>query len=828
MAESKSAKKTNMHRVLEFPIEDYKGNLIFNKNKQVWAVYKMKSISLPVNEEGAFEENANEMLRLLSLEGFQFHISILPRAFDFEEFNATVKKDLLKGDFKDIGEIYFERARAKMEKETFIHQFDVFIAINLTSNEKDIPVELGAFVQRFAGRVKNDISKLMSLNVTVDDDVSLYQKAEKKLYEELVSIRELERVSEKHIEYIIYKQFHKTERSKEVPQDLFNLSEGLINFSKKILEIEHPNYTEYYRFMVMRKMPFNIKNYNFIQDILSKVHFPIEMNIKFHFDTKDNDINRTRKMRKRFKVFQRDLAQTDDTDNDEIVSNAYPRLTKLLDDEKAEKRKLMYMTITFSLSARSKDKLQSYENQLNGIFKTSKFRLWTPPVDQLALFAHTLVGGTINYTYFEQVTDVDYLAQSNFDVTSNVGNKYGMILGKVVTGKKLSDAIDARRLSAPLVIFNPTITKRALAGAIHTNGNILLTGPPGVGKSYLSKLFTTWATFFGTRLLDIDPKNEYKRFLEKALEKYGHIPEFKALYDRINFVHLSEDIEFRGSLDPLVFLKGDSAIQTAVMILNKLANIDESKDKRRESVQIYQAVKEEVEQAKKPTLTGVLNRIMEKNTELGEYIEKYNLGIGRTLFGTEDSKGLTFTHQVNVLGLQGLKMPPKGKVKNLNDDEITAVAILMSISKYIHIFSVDPNEEAIVKFDEAWVFEGTEDGKQIIESMVRTGRSLKTDVILISQAFADYDNPVMKEMIGCKFSFRPKSEDAIDKLLGFFDMSVNEANRSLIKNMKTGMCLFQDAYGRNHVIAVDAIFEEWHDAFSTTEHTDASLMEERI
>ncbi|WP_088815649.1 MULTISPECIES: ATP-binding protein [Listeria] len=828
MAETKSAKKTNMHRVLEFPIDDYQNNLVFNKNKQVWAVYKLKPKSLPLNEVSSYEEYSEETLRFLSLEGFQYHLTILPRAFDFEEFNHVVQEQVLKGDFADIGKIYFERARLKMEKENFIHQYDTFLAINLTTQEKDIPVELGAVAKLFASRIKNDIHKMMTLNVRTEDDTELYERAEKKLFEELISMKEITRASEQDIEYILYKQFHRTSRSKTIPDDLFNLTEGTFSFTENLLKVAHRDYEEFYRFVVMRKIPFNIKSYNFIQDILAKIHFPIELNIKFHFDTKENNVSRTRKMRKRFKIFHKDLRQTEDADNDEVITNAYPRLSNLVDDLKAEKRKLLYMTITFALASRSEEQLNSFENQLHGIFKTSKFRLWTPPTDQLALFSHCLVASTVNYTYFEQVTDVHYLAQSSFDITNNIGNKYGMILGKVVSGKKLNRVEDADKLNTPLVIFNPTLTKKALKGAVHTNGNILITGPPGSGKSYLSKLFTTWSTFFGAKLLDIDPKNEYKRFLEKALDEYGNIPEFRALYERINFVHLSEEEKFHGSLDPLIFLKGDSAIQTAVMILNKLANLDDSRNKRAESVVIYQSVLEEVETSEKPTLTNVLYRIKGKNKELGEYIEKYNLGLGRVLFGTQKSHGLTFTHQVNVLGIQGLKLPPKGKVTNLNDDEITAVAILMSISKYIHIFSTDPNEEAIVKFDEVWVFEGTEEGRQIVESMARTGRSLGTDNILISQAFADYDNPVMKEMIGCKFAFRPKSDDAIEKLLGFFDMTVNKENKGLVKSMKPGMCLFQDAYGRNHVIAVRALFKEWHKAFSTTEHTEASLAEEMV
>ncbi|WP_368265290.1 ATP-binding protein, partial [Enterococcus innesii] len=48
-----------------------------------------------------------------------------------------------------------------------------------------------------------------------------------------------------------------------------------------------------------------------------------------------------------------------------------------------------------------------------------------------------------------------------------------------------------------------------------------------------------WLTFLGQKILYVDPKNETEIFFRKALEKFGYIPEFKALYERINFISLS-------------------------------------------------------------------------------------------------------------------------------------------------------------------------------------------------------------------------------------------------------------------------------------------------
>ncbi|HLQ97604.1 MAG TPA: ATP-binding protein, partial [Candidatus Dormibacteraeota bacterium] len=350
-----------------------------------------------------------------------------------------------------------------------------------------------------------------------------------------------------------------------------------------------------------------------------------------------------------------------------------------------------------------------------------------------------------------------------------------------------------------------------------TNGNIIITGPPGSGKSLHVKNLFTWTTFFGSKVLYIDPKNELQRYYERALEKYHHVPEFKNLYERINFVHLSEEKRYKGALDPLVFLEGDNAIQTADMILTTLAK---SAGSRNDEAIINQAVVDEVSHEENPTLTGALNKIKEKDETLGAVIGKYNYGLGRMLFGDEYSRGLDFESQINVLGLQGLKMPT---TDNFNDEERIGLCLMMSISKYVHTFSVNPNEDAMIIFDEAWILKRSDRGQDLIDEMLRTGRSLRTDIVLVTQAFDDFNVDTTKEQIGVKFAFRPKSDDTIKPILRFFDLQDNEKNIEIVRNLGTGMCLFQDHMGRNQAIAIDVLFDEWFEAFQTTDRADKAI-----
>lgn len=302
----------------------------------------------------------------------------------------------------------------------------------------------------------------------------------------------------------------------------------------------------------------------------------------------------------------------------------------------------------------------------------------------------------------------------------------------------------------------------------------------------------------------------------------------------MNFVHLSSDELYRGALDPLIFLEGEIALATAKRTLMLLGNVN---DERSEVNIVTECIKKEMAQSKFPTLTGAVERIRaegennDEATSIATFIENFNTGLGKMLFGNKDSQPLTFTNQITVLGVQGLTLPNKvegGARANtsLEDDERIGLAIMTAITKYVHIFSRNYEEDALMIMDEAWIFNSSQEGETLINEMLRTGRSLKTDIWLVTQAFDDYNTPTFRELIGCKMAYRPKSDANTDELLDFFGLQINEDNRQVIANLATGICLYEDYRGRVEVIANDIMFEEWFEAFKTTDKDNVMLKAE--
>ena len=810
---------------LEFPIEFKHENLVFNKSNQVWAFYRMKSESLRLNSESEFEQYTNDMKDFLANDEYQYHISVIPKRFDFNKFTEVIKRDIVKGEFKDIGDRYFERAADILNDEVYLHEYEVYIAVQLNKSDRIVTTDVNDFLKKFMKRVKQDISKVMNNDFNVEDDFNYYLKQEQLFLNKVAHAKELERVNEKELDQLIYYMFHRTSDNFEIPETAYNLTEGIIRNEHSYMTIRHEDYTEYLAFLPMHEMPKIIDGFRFIQEIYEQLDFPLEMQMRYDFKQNEQNIREVRRLKKRFMNFDDEIAATRTADEDTTVELASERLENLLDDVKTNTRKILFMTFTLVLSGRSKEELENRIEFLRTMFKNSDFKFVRPAVDQLTLFAQALPASDIQFKYFEQIVDESYVAQSGININSKIGNRYGMYLGKVITNRKLTSVDQARDINNNIVIFNPLLTKKALKGAAHTNGNILITGPPGSGKSLLVKNFFTWSTFFGTKVLYVDPKNEFQRYYKESLKKNGHIEEFKELYNRINFINLSEDIEFKGALDPLVFLEGDKAVQTATMIFNTLAGNLNGRD---ETVSIHDAIMEEVEENPRPNLSGALKRLENKSPILAKDIKRYQYGLGRMLFGNENSVGLNFEKQVNVLGMQGLALPEENQVE-MTDEQRIGLCLMMAISKYVNTFSRNVLEEAMIIFDEAWVLTKSKNGKALIDEMLRTGRSLRTDIVLLTQAYTDVNSDEIKEQIGVKFAFRPKSDEAIKPILNFFDLEENQKNIDVVKQLKSGMCLFQDYLGRTQSIAHDVLFDEWFEAFKTTDkESEAVSLEENL
>lgn len=765
---------------------------------------------------------------MLENDRLEYHILTIPTELSIDEHIQQTTDHLVKGEFSDLGTTYFKEAGEILKEEIQMTEEHTYLFVKLTTPVQTAdPVEA---VELFKQMLGQTFKNIVGRDSNQEALLSLYMRQEKQLYENLLNYKNVRRLTEEDYRKITYYQFHRA-TPKQLKRKLLDqeIHEGIVTNERGYLTIEQLDHMHFSAFLPLVDVPTSLLGSGLIQNVKDSVNFPLDTSQRIVFRHPKKDADRLNKMRKRLLEQNKEVDQTQAiVDDDEVLLYGDERLNELNNEMKKKLRRLCRATIVFVVSATSKEVLDERIADLDFVLDGTDFNVYRPIVDHLTLFNQTLIGSKHTFNAYEQVLTTGYVADLGVNLTKKIGNRYGMPLGRVITGKQFNSVKQALSFSSNMVWFYPNLTKKAIEGAVHTNGNTLITGPPGMGKSVLVKYLFMWLTFLGQKVLYVDPKNETELFFKKALEKYGHIPHFRDMYQRIHFVSLSTDATSQGLLDPLLFLTGDEAIQTAKNVLEKLAEINkhpETYTKKKTTIQT--AVMDVVNGSGKKNLSRVIDRIEQIDKEMATLLRGYTVGLAKILIGTDDSQAIQFTNQVTVLGIQGLKLPSKEEIaSNELDNEQTASSVIMEvIMKFTYVFSTDKSEDACIIYDELKTLEHSPKGSYLLDDNLRKGRANNTDIYLVTQAFMDYDQEDQKELLSYKFAFKPKQEEAQRKVLQFFGMKDNEGNMGLIRSLVSGTCLFQDHLGRNQAIAIDVLFDSWLEAISSTDKASDDIQQ---
>lgn len=808
---------------LQFPVETIIRNFLFTTSQDVWVGYRIISQGFPLNDLEFFEKYIEDGKGMFEHDQFEYHIVNIPNNFDIEEHIQQTIKEIVRGDFSDLGEIYFRQAGKIMKDEVQMNEYKTYLFVRFTTVVQVAdPLEYLNLLKHFGKRF---IYKITGQHAPVTRIPTVYDRMEKQFFHDLSNYKEIERLTPQTMGCIFYYFFHRADsRIPERELSPIEMTEGVISNEDGYLVVEQIDKKHYSIFVSLIDLPMAMLGSAFIQNLQDSLSFPIDTHARISFNHKKADLRKIGKMANRIYEQDKEQGQIDGiVDEDDVLAFGTERLQDLKRKLKANETRLCKLSVTFVLSATSKEVVEQYMKDFDFALEGTDYKIYRSVADQLTLFHQCLIGSNHTFRSYDQVVTTGLVADLGFDLKKDIGNIRGIPLGRLITTKKYRSVKEALALSSKIIWYFPNLTKKYIEGAIHTNGNTLIIGPPGQGKSVLVKYIFLWLTFLGQKILYIDPKNETELFFSKALEKYGYIPEFVELYHRINFISLSEEESCRGMLDPLLFLPREQAIQTAKSILELLGEVDKnpaaSGQKKRT---IQHAIVTVLDSNRQNHLTNVIEEIRKSDVELADLLAGHQVGLGKILLGNDQSDPIDFSSQINVLGTQGLQIPTQKEIDagRLKPEQIAGMAIMEVIMKFTYVFSTNKEEDAAIIFDEAKGFEDTAQGQFLIDDSLRKGRANGTDIIAVTQAFMDYDREDKKELISYKFAFRPKQKEARKKVLGFFDMEANEANMEMINQLKAGTCLFQDHKGRNQPIAIDVLFDSWLLAISSTNNQD--------
>ena len=363
--------------------------------------------------------------------------------------------------------------------------------------------------------------------------------------------------------------------------------------------------------------------------------------------------------------------------------------------------------------------------------------------------------------------------------------------------------------SGKVVCIKPAIASQGIKGSITNSPSVAFLGATGNGKSMLANLITYYSALLGARILLIDPKSERGNWKEDLIY----------LKDEINVINLTSDIENKGLLDPYNLFEKKMAEFIAIEILGYLTGITIQDSERFPVLKKYIS---KVTNEDNPCMMKIVNYLKDSDNDIankiGTHIDSFvDLGFSSLLFGDgETEKKIDVSNAINIIQIEDLKLPGKEvKTKDYSSIEILSIAMLMIVGYYAVNFIENDREIFKISFlDEAWVLDKVQQGKTLINKLIRVGRSKNSGAFIATQSALDLGDDA-KNNIGMKFIFRSSKSEEIEADLEFLGLEVNRENIDKIKGLEVGQCLFQDIYGHIGVLSGDLVFEDLFNAFDT-------------
>ena len=339
-----------------------------------------------------------------------------------------------------------------------------------------------------------------------------------------------------------------------------------------------------------------------------------------------------------------------------------------------------------------------------------------------------------------------------------------------------------------------------------TNGNILILGNSGQGKSYLLKLILLNLRESGKKILCLDPEHE---FSELAFNIGGNFIDFMDGAYKINVLepkvwNNGEDNEN----EPVAF-KTRSILSSHIAFLKDFFKVyKDFKDKHIDTIEIFlcklydifgiedNSDFKNIAKEDYPILSDLYNLIEDEFINFKNDNKIYNkeilqeilLGLHSMCKGSESR---FFNGYTNIMDTHFLVFGVKGL---LNANQNIKNAMLFNILSYMSNELLS-NGNAVCSIDEFYLFLGSLTTIEYVRSFMKRVRKKESQVILSSQNIEDYLLPQISEYTKPlfsipthKFLFYPGTVNEQD-YMNILQLEKNEFD--LIKYPKRGCCLFK-------------------------------------
>ncbi|WP_321387366.1 ATP-binding protein [uncultured Enterococcus sp.] len=827
---------------LRFPLKNISNNMMYTDNHEVWAYYRIRSVSVPPTSDRKKEELKVKFQHLLNelKEYLNIDILMIPKEMSLEERFKELSKSF-SSDCLETAKHYAEQTTNILRTEMkMIYSYEWIIGVPLRAHFEVESIYEG-IKQSYRGVQRHVMSRLgYQLNDSEEAFASVKELQELVLGK--MSLFQGECLSEQEMYYLNRLNFirnmpHSSKGDSVLT--LENMTDCIIDPSSKagMLTLRSIEGKSTVAFLPIADTPLDVTGLH-IAEAVQALPFPVELRYKLRAQRLKGSLGMEGKARRSALRLKNVVNETRAIGNSEGSEVAQSRV--VIEDLKEQvngERAIVNWLGCIVVYAENEKQCRQRIHTVLSLLKSKKIHLSMAHSQQVYLFYKNLPGASLEAsdTKWIQTTTIEGFCENFLAVDQRIGFRTGWYIGRVdphISGaRSLESAVYS---SHNIVLSNPFTANKWNEEMGTASPHIAVTGETGMGKTYLVSLLFTFVSMLNVKGLFIDPKTEkikqYKEFLadKDNQEKYPYY------YNLISQFHLitfdPEKNDNWGVLDPITFLSGTDAKDTAEAMVHQIINIE---DTRLGQSEVSKAIRRVVERRANGEAVGMLHviELLKKHkekevSEIGNLLnEKIKGSVLRLGFSDGRNKGLSFDKRITVIGVLGLSIPKESDDPNYySQGERKSLALMIPLGKFCEKFgSMDDEQETFEVFEEAWIFNTSSVGKKILNAIKRVGRSQNNMLIYSTQSVSDVTAEDDHGNFGTIFAFNEPAEE--DKILKHVGVDVMEKNREWLSGMKKGQCLMLDPYKNVQKISIHCLFPEISKTFDTVKETSGSKAE---
>ncbi|MBL4963836.1 VirB4-like ATPase ConE [Bacillus halotolerans] len=827
---------------LKTPMKAIHKNLLLTRTGDVWAYYRIKSNSIPMQNREKVESYKKKWQHLFEeITSYEdFHLMMYPSEYELEKRFKDLETDIA-ADAIDVARYYNEETVRLLEQRLGrLTKYDFILGVKLKSSLVNISVELKDNILSFFNTATDTVVKMLGWEQNVSTSFfEKYEEVEETLANIMASVRG-ERLSETEMTYINRYHFvrglkHQTNEESEI-KDVRSITNTIIDpTDPSVLHLHSDQDEGYSAFVVIDEFLHNMSESDLFYEAQS-LPFPVEVQMKIQTESKSITKPALNLKRQQLKEEQKEQQSTGDRSDVSTVTSA-TMIRHLQDEIKKEDVHVMNWLSVIVVHGKTKKECVGKATIVKRHLKGAGITCRLPVADQLNLFYKMLPGEKLDITdkNWIQKTTQDGVAESLFAVNSDIGSKIGFFLGWVDRFQEHTDLESAIMSSRDFVLFHPFLANQQLKGSKTRSPHCLITGDTGNGKSYLAKLIFNYISMLNIKSLYIDPKKEMRKWIQRVLnDEYirENFPLYIAHLEKYNYITLDhENTHNWGALDPISFLPPMKAKELVQVIFEQVYDF---KGKDDINTAFLHATSEVIDAKQKGEQVGSLDiiRKMQGHPEeavqkAGDYLnEVVQDSILKLCIHDGSNPALSLEKRITILEVENMDLPDHAeRLENYTISQLKSSAVMFALGKFCELFGMNPDEQTVEFIDEAWIFTTSQQGKKVERQMRRIGRSYNNAEYFISQSTKDALKEEDSGNFGVAFAFDEPNER--EEVLKWMNMEVTKENKKMMESMFQGQCLFKDYYGRTSKISIECLFEEWQGALKTVEKKAVAYAEEK-